>query len=519
MMSARGRRRGGPLRPHPSAEPPHPRGRLPAGDRDLLGLSRMAELRWGILSTADIAPEEGDPRASRRRDRCAVVAIASRDARRAARSPASSASRRAHGSYEALLADPDVDAVYIPLPNHLHAEWTIAAARAGKHVLCEKPLAMTAADAERMVEVCRGRGRPPDGGVHVPPPSVLGRGARARRVGPHRQLHGGPELVLVLQRRSGQYPQHPGVRRRGALSTSAATASTCRGCCSTASRFGVRGLDPSAMPASGVDILDERDPRVRRRHRDVHLLDPRGDRPARPPLRDRGRSRSISRSTSRRTGRPRFSSSPAASPRSRRRREARRSSRTIHTPSRPSAFAAAILDGLPTPMPPRDAVANLRVIERIFAPPERRHVTCAILRRRDTSPTRSGEPERSISVDPRPAPNRRPSPPSAPPGRWSRPSSVGRRRAGRRRRSSRHRWPSCRRAGRRTTPTVGPAAAPVAEHPDWSVARRWDEALLDAIRRALPNPAGPRPQPVPHRRWRCGTPGRPTTRPQTASSS
>ena len=65
---------------------------------------------------------------------------------------------RAYGCYEALLADPDVDAVYIPLPNDLHAEWTLAAARAGKHVLCEKPLAMTADAAQAMVDGCRDAG-------------------------------------------------------------------------------------------------------------------------------------------------------------------------------------------------------------------------------------------------------------------------------------------------------------------------------------------------------------------------
>jgi predicted dehydrogenase len=90
--------------------------------------------------------------------RCEVVAIASRDLGRAEAAASELGLARAHGSYEELLADPDVDAVYIPLPNHLHAEWTIAAARAGKHVLCEKPLAMTAADAERMIEVCEAEG-------------------------------------------------------------------------------------------------------------------------------------------------------------------------------------------------------------------------------------------------------------------------------------------------------------------------------------------------------------------------
>ena len=114
-------------------------------------------LRWGIVSTADIGVRKVIP-AMRSASRCEVVAIASRDLARAERSAAALGIARAFGSYEEVLADPDVDAVYIPLPNHLHAKWTIAAARAGKHVLCEKPLAMTAADAERMISVCEAEG-------------------------------------------------------------------------------------------------------------------------------------------------------------------------------------------------------------------------------------------------------------------------------------------------------------------------------------------------------------------------
>ena len=110
-------------------------------------------LRWGVLSTADIARAKWIPGVSRAPEgRGEVVAIASREPAAARRVADELGIPRAHGSYEALLADPDVDAVYIPLPNHLHLEWTLAAVRAGKHVLCEKPLALTAADAATMAE-------------------------------------------------------------------------------------------------------------------------------------------------------------------------------------------------------------------------------------------------------------------------------------------------------------------------------------------------------------------------------
>jgi predicted dehydrogenase len=119
----------------------------------------MAPFRWGVLSTANIALEKVIPGMRRARD-TEVLAIASRDESRARAAAARLGIPRAYGSYEALLADPDLDGVYIPLPNHMHLEWTIAAARAGKPVLCEKPLALTAADAEHMAAACRDAGVP-----------------------------------------------------------------------------------------------------------------------------------------------------------------------------------------------------------------------------------------------------------------------------------------------------------------------------------------------------------------------
>lgn len=118
---------------------------------------RQADLGWGVLSTAKIAREKVISGINNA-DRCRVVAIASRDGEAARRVADELSIPAAYAPYDALLSDDAVDAVYIPLPNHLHMEWTIAAARAGKHVLCEKPLALSASDAQRMVDVCEAEG-------------------------------------------------------------------------------------------------------------------------------------------------------------------------------------------------------------------------------------------------------------------------------------------------------------------------------------------------------------------------
>lgn len=112
---------------------------------------------WGVLGTANIAVRKVIP-AMLRSKLSRVVAIASRSLEKAAEAGAHLGIDSAYGSYEELLADPVVEAVYIPLPNNLHKDWTIAAAEAGKHVLCEKPLALTSEDAREMIEVCEKEG-------------------------------------------------------------------------------------------------------------------------------------------------------------------------------------------------------------------------------------------------------------------------------------------------------------------------------------------------------------------------
>ena len=115
------------------------------------------QIRWGILSTGNIARQFANGvRASRTGT---LAAVASRSAETAGAFASQFGVAKAHAGYESLLADADVDAVYNALPNSMHHEWTIKALRAGKHVLCEKPLAVTAAEAEEMFVVAKQTGR------------------------------------------------------------------------------------------------------------------------------------------------------------------------------------------------------------------------------------------------------------------------------------------------------------------------------------------------------------------------
>src|SRR4051812_34724755 len=117
----------------------------------------MPRLRWGLLSTARI--NRSLIPAIRGAARSSLTTVASRTIDRAREYAAEWDIPRVHGSYEALLADPEIDVIYNPLPNHLHVEWTVKALNAGKHVLCEKPLALSVDEVDRVAAASRRSGR------------------------------------------------------------------------------------------------------------------------------------------------------------------------------------------------------------------------------------------------------------------------------------------------------------------------------------------------------------------------
>ena len=111
----------------------------------------IRKVRWGVLGAADIAVKKVIP-AMQRGEWCQVAAIASRDMRKAEKAAGDLGIPKAYGSYDELLADPEIEAIYNPLPNHLHVPWSIRCAEAGKHVLCEKPVALDANEARQLLE-------------------------------------------------------------------------------------------------------------------------------------------------------------------------------------------------------------------------------------------------------------------------------------------------------------------------------------------------------------------------------
>ncbi len=323
----------------------------------------MAVLRWGILSTAGIAREKVIP-GIQRADRCRIVAIASRDAVRAAQVAREVGIPTAHGSYQALLADPNVDAVYIPLPNHLHAEWAIAAARAGKHILCEKPLALTSADAERMIEVAEAEGvRLMEAFMYRLHPSwvAVRELVASGRIG---------RLVAVQSWFSYFNDDPANIRNIRAFGGGALYDIGCYSVNLSRMLFAGEPIRVEASilrdPASGVDIVTsgllefagglatftcstraEDDQRVHLYGTDGRIsieipfnIPP--DRPTKVFVTHGGQ--------------------PPVAPATETITFAAADPYSVEA----AAFAAAVLDGLPTPVPPQDGAANLRVIERLI---------------------------------------------------------------------------------------------------------------------------------------------------------
>ncbi|MGD0301367.1 MAG: Gfo/Idh/MocA family oxidoreductase, partial [Bryobacteraceae bacterium] len=109
------------------------------------------KVRWGVLGVAKIATHKVIP-AMQQGEWSEITGIASRDLAKAQHAAADLKIPKAYGSYEAMLADPEIEAIYNPLPNHLHVPWSIRAAETGKHVLCEKPISLTVAECRTLID-------------------------------------------------------------------------------------------------------------------------------------------------------------------------------------------------------------------------------------------------------------------------------------------------------------------------------------------------------------------------------
>ena len=190
------------------------------GRRSALGWRRTAEgqrmdrVRWGVLGAAKIAREWVCP-GIHASDRGVVAAVASRTPGKA-EALAGPYGARTHASYEALLDDPEIDAVYIPLPNDAHVEWTLKALDAGKHVLTEKPIALEAGEIDRLIAARDRSGQARRRGLHGHPPPAVAAHPRAGAGRRDRPARPGAERLHLHEPRPREHPQRRPRRRRGA---------------------------------------------------------------------------------------------------------------------------------------------------------------------------------------------------------------------------------------------------------------------------------------------------------------
>jgi predicted dehydrogenase len=218
-------------------------------------MTETRQVRWGILGCAGIAEKAFIPAVRKSREGL-LAAIASRDEGRAVDWARRFGFERSHGSYQALVDDPSVDAVYNPLPNDLHAEWSIRALRAGKHVLCEKPMALNAAEVTAMIEAAEaGRVRLTEGFMYKFHPQIpktleiLGSG----KIGEPRSIHS--SFTCRFGRDHSNYRWSP-AQGGGALYDV--------GCYTISIARLMFGAEPAAVtaaarldPATGVDLTTE----------------------------------------------------------------------------------------------------------------------------------------------------------------------------------------------------------------------------------------------------------------------